>query len=965
MDGTFVCYTYDWMSEDLRRPDRAWWFYVVVTRRMNMHRRITILAASLALITIVAGAAWALEGPDFVAALDRAVADGSLSAEQALVYEFQYAFAPKELPTSWQPKSFAPLKCGTDLMRRYADLRPSLSAETVRMFDERLTPVASPSKAAYTSPLGHFTLTYATSGTDAVPSTDVDPANGVPDFVDRIAGYLDTSWETEIVDMGFTAPPTHPYPISFESMSYYGYTTVVSGTATRIVLHNTYQGFPNNDDPEGNAIGAAKVTCAHEFKHASQRAQSGWSEDGWVEVDATWMEDVVFDVVNDYYNYLPSGSGISDPALSLDDGGSGSYEDCIWQHWMSETYGEQVVVDLWDHRSTHTYQDMLDSYDDVLADYGSSLAEGHAAFTAWNFATGSRAVTGVGYGEASGYTTSSASYVSSYPYTTSGSSAHLAAAFYQLAGFSSSEDGYLNVQFDGADAGVMGLYAVIEKTDGSGVLESVPLDAAQDADYDLSVPLDEIASVGLIVSNNEDSGSARSWSLTVDKLIILPLPALTLDATSIELELDVADTAQRTLTVSSTGEAGSTLEYDVFLMSAAPSAALKSVSGSNVSCAQIEFSAGTTIDLDIEVYNASTDAEWLTDVDITVPAGVTVNSATSLTGGSAPLAFIGPVGAGVTANWHGNDGTWGALHGSETASGTVNVTFDAGLTGDLVFGWTVTGDDYGSTPHSLSGSFTLSASGPAVRVDQPNGGEIVAVGSTQDVLWTATEIDDVKIELSRDTGATWETVVASTINDGVESVTISGPASEQCLVRVGSLDGTTVDVSDAVFTIYDPVPWMTVDVASGDLAQGLDDLLTLDIDAAGLAVQDHVGYVVIYSNAATSPDVVPVTLTVLDPGVGVGDAPGAFALSGVYPNPFNPVTEVAFNLERGGRAVVDVLDLQGRVVRTLLSADLPAGPARVAWDGTDDVGRTVASGTYFARLRADGHTATVKMTLAK
>ncbi len=184
-------------------------------------------------------------------------------------------------------------------------------------------------------------------------------------------------------------------------MSYYGYTTVIGGTATRIVLHNTFNGFPNNDDPEGNAIGAAKVTCAHEFKHASQRAQSGWSEGGWVELDATWMEDVVYDVVNDYYNYLPSGSGISAPGTSLNGGSTstGSYEDCIWQHYMSETYGEQIVIDFWDWRSSNTGQNVLYSYNSVLGTYGSSLAEAYIEFGAWNLATSSRALSGIGYGE--------------------------------------------------------------------------------------------------------------------------------------------------------------------------------------------------------------------------------------------------------------------------------------------------------------------------------------------------------------------------------------------------------------------------------------------------------------------------------------------------------------------------------------------------------------------------------------
>ncbi len=931
-----------------------------------MQRRMLTLIATLVLLAMAAGSAWALEGRAFLTELDRAVDAGELTAEDALLYEFNYAFAPEDLPPAWRPASFAPLKCGTDLWRRYEELRPTLSAEIVKKFEDRKLQVASPDKATYTSPLGHFTLTYYTTGTDAVPATDTSPANGIPDYVEKMAGYLDVSWETEIVDMGFTAPPTHPYPISFENMGYYGYTQVVSGTATRIVLHNTYVGFPPNDDPDGDVAGAARATCAHEFKHASQRAQSGWSEGGWVELDATWMEDIVFDFVNDYYNYLPGTSGIAAPASSLDDGGTGSYEDCIWQLWMSETYGEQIVIDFWDWRSSHTGENVLFSYDNILGDYGTTLEDAHEQFTAWNYATSSRALSGVGYDEAADYPLGPSTYISSYPYTGSGSINHLAATFLRFAGFSAGDDGLFHIDFDGDDYGDMGLVAVIRKTDGTGLLEDIPLDGVNDADYDLSVPLNQLSSVGLVVSNNTSSGSARSWSLTADKVFVLPLPSLTLDAAALDIELDIDATGQRTLTVGNDGEAGSTLDYVVFMMGEVPGAKDKSVAGSNVSCLQSEYLAGSTVDLSLSVYNGSTDLEWLTDVDIDFPAGVTVNSATNLTGGTEPLNFTGPTGDGVTANWHGTDSSgWGALQGGETASCTVNVTFAAGLTGDQSFGWTVTGDNYGSTPHNLSGTFVLTSAGAAITVQQPNGGEILSAAEYADLMWTATVLTEVKIELSRDNGSSWETVLASTPNDGAESAVLGGPASHECLLRVGSTDDATTDVSDAPFMIYQPVTWVSVDTDTGSLAQGADDLLTFTFDATGLAEGVYTAYAYIASNAASSPDIVPLTLTVTDPGVGIGGTPDVFALAGAYPNPFNPSTQVEFVLDREGAVTVDVLDLQGRVVRTLLSQSLPAGTARVTWDGTDDTGRKVASGTYLARLRAGDRVATAKLTLAK
>jgi hypothetical protein len=90
------------------------------------------------------------------------------------------------------------------------------------------------------------------------------------------------------------------------------------------------------------------------------------------------------------------------------------------------------------------------------------------------------------------------------------------------------------------------------------------------------------------------------------------------------------------------------------------------------------------------------------------------------------------------------------------------------------------------------------------------------------------------------------------------------------------------------------------------------------------------------------------------------------ALAQNYPNPFNPTTEVAFTVPEGaGRVRLTVHNVSGQVVRTLLDSELPAGPARVSWDGTDDAGRPLSSGVYFARLASNEESAFRKMTLLK
>ncbi len=85
-----------------------------------------------------------------------------------------------------------------------------------------------------------------------------------------------------------------------------------------------------------------------------------------------------------------------------------------------------------------------------------------------------------------------------------------------------------------------------------------------------------------------------------------------------------------------------------------------------------------------------------------------------------------------------------------------------------------------------------------------------------------------------------------------------------------------------------------------------------------------------------------------------------------YPNPFNPVTNVAFTVPNGAeRVTLTVHNVAGRVVRTLVDGELPAGPGTAVWDGTDDSGNRLSSGIYFAKLSAGGRSAFRKMTLLK
>lgn len=93
--------------------------------------------------------------------------------------------------------------------------------------------------------------------------------------------------------------------------------------------------------------------------------------------------------------------------------------------------------------------------------------------------------------------------------------------------------------------------------------------------------------------------------------------------------------------------------------------------------------------------------------------------------------------------------------------------------------------------------------------------------------------------------------------------------------------------------------------------------------------------------------------------------PSNSTLSQNYPNPFNPSTKIEFTLPKASRVTLEVYDLLGQKVRTLAYGHMAAGRHSVSWNGADDAGRQVASGTYFYRLNAGSTFETRKMMLIK
>jgi len=97
----------------------------------------------------------------------------------------------------------------------------------------------------------------------------------------------------------------------------------------------------------------------------------------------------------------------------------------------------------------------------------------------------------------------------------------------------------------------------------------------------------------------------------------------------------------------------------------------------------------------------------------------------------------------------------------------------------------------------------------------------------------------------------------------------------------------------------------------------------------------------------------------------LNNIPSVYSLSQNYPNPFNPITKMNYALPKRSRVIISVYNVLGQEVTTLLNKEQDYGYHTVTWNGTDRIGKQVASGVYFARLTTKNFSQTKKMLMLK
>jgi hypothetical protein len=261
-------------------------------------------------------------------------------------------------------------------------------------------------------------IQWAETGADAPPGADGDPAT-VPAWVDRTKAVLENVWGHEVGRLGYRAPLSDVasvvnggdgkldvYLADIGGEGLYGYCAtddpearVLGGSQKRQV--SVYCVVDDDFDPaqfpEASGERALEVTAAHEFFHAVQFGYD-WLEDLWfMEGTAAWVEDEVYDDVNENVLYLWKASVLRHPSVPLDFAASGfQYGSWIFWRYLSERFGAGIVRDSWE-RTVGREAYSLRAATVALAAKGASFRSAFGGFAAANRIPSRRYVEGAAY----------------------------------------------------------------------------------------------------------------------------------------------------------------------------------------------------------------------------------------------------------------------------------------------------------------------------------------------------------------------------------------------------------------------------------------------------------------------------------------------------------------------------------------------------------------------------------------
>ncbi len=250
------------------------------------------------------------------------------------------------------------------------------------------------------TPDGEFKIHYDTEGPYAVyrPEEDVNPPDGIPDYVNRCADFLIESRRVIVDVLEFDPPPSDGEQGG--DSRYDIYISNVPALTTPESPSDEYPGRPAYtsyiqlghdmrtprypDDP----LPYLKISAAHEYFHAVQFAYRAYSSDitpWWFESSAVWMEEVVFDDVNDVYYQVPDYLPHLHKSL-YQTSGFFIYGAWLYPDFLSESIGPWIIKRTWEKFASfdRALQALKLSFDEFGLDFNTE----YCRHTVWDFFTG-------------------------------------------------------------------------------------------------------------------------------------------------------------------------------------------------------------------------------------------------------------------------------------------------------------------------------------------------------------------------------------------------------------------------------------------------------------------------------------------------------------------------------------------------------------------------------------------------
>jgi hypothetical protein len=470
--------------------------------------------------------------------IEKEYQDRKISLDQRCLFLIQSLRQKENLPERFKVFKAEELECGTPLIIEVQRNWDKLSSETKEQINSLLQRL--PKNFTYWTT--HFAIHYDTSSVLPYPvyhpSEDFDPPDGVPDYVNRVGEYMERSWYVEIDSMGYYPPPFDGtdggdslYDVYIDAP--YGYTAgelPSSQYPDRPYAITSYIDIGNDlridrypDDP----LPFCKATCCHELFHACQFVFTGqiweYPEDytSWLyESSSNWIEETVYDELNDVYYYLNSYLPVSYQSLYYTSSRH-MYASWIWNQYLSENYGKNLLYSIW---LKYMQVFACAAVDSVLHNLGTSMNDQFQEFAVWNWFTNYRD-DGNHYSEGANfflqdtvvYTAIHQYYPGAQTITTQGPESY--AANYILFKTNSADTGTYKLTFSGADTHyVYGVNLILHKPTGSSYLK---MNLNPNQTGELSIPTfksyDQIIMVVTHLFNFADRFEPAGYSYNLSK----------------------------------------------------------------------------------------------------------------------------------------------------------------------------------------------------------------------------------------------------------------------------------------------------------------------------------------------------------------------------------------------------------------------------------------------------------------